>query len=194
MSIERIAWGEALRIPGAQAVIVTAIDTRRPLRLDTVESFPSGESVAEVAAALAETAAELVRLTDAGAAMDDLLVTAPTWFHVLRIFDGEEAGECVAHLVLDRRVANLAMARRDLRGLLGRPRARSVPGRDRPATDLPQRMPGANLPRAEQHRDEPSAWFATVADTPFQADVRTIRRVRDGLRRLPDEPAAGATA
>lgn len=186
MSIESIAWGEALRIPGAQAVIVTAIETRRLLRSEAAESFAGGESVAEVAAALAETAVELVRRTGAGAAMDDLLVTAPTCFHVLRVFDGGgAAGDCVAHLVLDRRVANLAMARRDLRGLLS--------GRVR-ATDLPRRTPAANLPRRIGRQGEPSAWFATVAETPFQADVRTLRRVRDGLRRLPDGPAAGATA
>jgi len=118
MSIENVAWGDALGITGARAVIVTAIDTRKPLRLAAVDALPDGESVAEMAAAMAETAVELVRLTDPDTAMDDLLVSSRGWFHVLRVVEDAGATGYVAHLLLDRREANLAMARREFRDLL----------------------------------------------------------------------------
>jgi len=118
MSIDDIVWGDALRITGARAVIVTAIETRKPLRSATLESLPDRDSIAAMAAAIAETAAELVRLTDAGTTMDDLLVTSPGWFHVLQVVESEGSAGYVAHLLLQRREANLAMARREFRDLV----------------------------------------------------------------------------
>ncbi|GAA4688330.1 hypothetical protein [Phytohabitans rumicis] len=175
MSIENVAWGDALDIVGARAVTLIALDSRKPLRSHAVDPLPDGENVAEVAAALAETAAELVRLTD-GAGMDDLLVTGPAWFHLLRVVDGG----WVAHLMLDRRVANLALARREFRALVN---SATVQERSR-SPALPRRTPAANLPRPASGPVEPSNWFATVAGEPYRTDARTLRRVRDGLRQL----------
>ncbi|MDQ7903334.1 hypothetical protein RB614_02220 [Phytohabitans sp. ZYX-F-186] len=192
MSIEDVIWGDALRITGARAVIVTAIDTRKPLRTATIEAFPDGESIAEMAAAMAETAVELVRLTDADTAMDDLLVTSHRWFHVLRIVDGEGPGGCVAHLLLDRRQANLAMARREFRELtVGvEPAGGPVPQAAAPAVELagalPRRTPSATGPwdRGTSGEDPAAAWFGGFDGHPFAADGRTVERVRDGLHRL----------
>jgi hypothetical protein len=62
--------------------------------------------------------------------MDDLLVTSPANFHVLRVVDGQ-----VAHLVLDRGSANLAMARREFRQMV----------RDRPRSNGADPVAGAGL-------------------------------------------------
>jgi hypothetical protein len=81
-----------------------------------------GADVAALGAAITEAAAEMVRLTSGSVGdgeMDDLLVTSPVNFHVLRVVDGQ-----VAHLVLDRGSANLAMARREFREMVA---ARSAP-------------------------------------------------------------------
>lgn len=170
MSIENVAWEDALDILGARAVTVTAIDTRTLLRSHTVDGDPDGGSVAEIAAALAETAAELVRRTDPGTAMDDLLITGPTWFHLLRVVD--EA--CVVHLMLDRRVANLALARREFRSLA---ESATVEERSR-SPALPRRTPAAHMPPVAFSEKQ---WFAGVQ---YRADVQTLHRVRDGLRQL----------
>ncbi|GAA4437031.1 hypothetical protein GCM10023170_005850 [Phytohabitans houttuyneae] len=195
MSIEEVNWGDALRITGARAVIVTAIDTRKPLRSATIEALPDAESVAEMAAAMAETAVELVRLTGADTAMDDLLVTSRGWFHVLRVVEGDDDGGCVAHLLLDRREANLAMARRDFRELVGgavRVPPEPVPEPAAPeaveltlAGGLPRRTPSTTGPwdRGAQPEGTPS-WFAKFAGHPFDSGGRTVERVRDGLHRL----------
>ncbi|MFC0526426.1 hypothetical protein [Phytohabitans kaempferiae] len=202
MSIDDVVWGDALRITGARAVTVTAIDTRKPVRSETLQPFPERESVAEMAAAMVETAAELVRLTDADMAMDDLLVTSHSWFHVLRVVAGGYAGGYVAHLLLDRRVANLAMARREFRDLLGGAPApggpeptgipeflEEAPETPAPREDgvLPRRTPSTTGPwdrhEPQDGGDTPS-WFARFAGQPFESDGRTVERVRDGLHRL----------
>lgn len=189
MSIENVAWGDALAITGARAVIVTAIDTRKPLRLAAVDALPDGESIAEMAAAMAETAAELVRLTDPDTAMDDLLVTSRGWFHVLRVVEEEGGGGHVAHLLLERREANLAMARREFRDLIdgaavAQPEP-EVPPAPVPPGALPRRTPSTTGPwdRGTPHGDAPS-WFARFAGQPFESDGRTVERVRDGLYEL----------
>ncbi|GAA4691853.1 hypothetical protein [Phytohabitans rumicis] len=189
MWIDDVVWKDALRITGARAVIVTAIETRTRLQMATVRDLPDGDSVTALAAGLAETAAELVRLTDSGSTMDDLVVTGPTWFHVLRTVRSQDAGGCVAHLMLDRRTANLAMARREFRHLLD-PAARG-PARERasatakPAAGaLPRRTPAAPGPAAVAAPHASPMWFTSLVGEPFEADRRTLRRVRDGLHRL----------
>jgi hypothetical protein len=171
-----------------------------------------GADVAALGAAITEAAAEMVRLTSAGVEMDDLLVTSPANFHVLRVVDGQ-----VAHLVLDRGSANLAMARREFRqmvetrspapgpapapapteaGALGT----ALEGEVLPASknDLVQADP--ELPRLPQRRadaawaDDPTDyqatvpalpdWLRTAAEGPFTDDSQTLDRVVGGLRRL----------
>ncbi|WP_173158489.1 hypothetical protein [Phytohabitans suffuscus] len=192
---------------------MTAIDTRKPLRSATMEALPEGESIAQMAAAMAETAVELVRLTDMETAMDDLLVTSQRWFHVLRVIEGEGTGGCVAHLLLDRREANLAMARRDFRELIdGAVPAPTepVPVASTPAAEapraatpappaaipdavelelagtLPRRKPSTTGPwdRGTVEEDPAPSWFAKFAGHLFETDGRTVERVRDGLHRL----------
>lgn len=191
MSIDNVAWGDALAITGARAVIVTAIDTRKPLRLAAVDALPDGESVAEMAAAMAETAVELVRLTDPDTAMDDLLVTSAGWFHVLRVVEDADGGAHVAHLLLDRREANLAMARREFRDLVGgavpappepEPEPEIPAAAPAPPGALPRRTPSTTGPweRGTPEGDAPS-WFARFSGQPFESDGRTVERVRDGL-------------
>lgn len=110
---------QALRISGASLIMLTSIESRT-----TVWSAGRGRVGAEVSAlgaAITEAAAEMVRLTSAGVELDDLLVTSPANFHVLRVVGGQ-----VAHLVLDRGTANLAMARREFR-LLAESRVPTLP-------------------------------------------------------------------
>src|SRR5690348_9564001 len=102
---------QALRISGASQVMLTAIESRTPVW--SAGRAREGAEVAALGAMVAEAAAEMVRLSTAGVEMDDLLVTSPTSFHVLRVIDGQ-----VAHLVLDRSAANLAMARREFRQIV----------------------------------------------------------------------------
>jgi hypothetical protein len=106
---------QALRISGASLIMLTSIETRTVVW--SAGRARVGADVAALGAAITEAAAEMVRLSSAApiddGTMDDLLVTGPAHFHVLRVADGQ-----VAHLVLDRGVANLAMARREFRQIL----------------------------------------------------------------------------
>ncbi|BCB81422.1 hypothetical protein ACFQ1L_00315 [Phytohabitans flavus] len=182
-------------------MIVTAIDTRKPLWSGTIDALPDRESIAEMAAAMAETAVELIRLTDPDTAMDDLLVTSRGWFHVLRVVEDTGAGGYVAHLLLDRREANLAMARREFRELIGRVipvPSEPIPEATEPETvgpetvelqlagALPRRKPSTTGPwdRGTPQEDPAPSWFAKYAGHPFESDGRTVERVRDGLHRL----------
>ena len=170
-----------------------------------------GADVAALGAAITEAAAEMVRLTAAGSIgsgeMDDLLVTSPANFHVLRVVDGQ-----VAHLVLDRGSANLAMARREFRQMVERRSAGPAPaeagalgtvaleGEVLPASNIDLVPTDAELPRLPQRRadaawaDDPTDYKATVptlpdwlraaAEGPFTDDSQTLDRVVGGLRRL----------
>lgn len=167
-----------------------------------------GADVAALGAAITEAAAEMVRLTSAGSIgsgeMDDLLVTSPANFHVLRVVDGQ-----VAHLVLDRGSANLAMARREFRQMVETrsatapapaPERVALEGEVLPASNIDLVPMDAELPRLPQRRadaawaDDPTDYKATVptlpdwlraaAQGPFTDDSQTLDRVVGGLRRL----------
>lgn len=118
---------QALRISGASLIMLTSIESRTTVW--SAGRARVGADVAALGAAITEAAAEMVRLSAVGSLgdgeMDDLLVTSPANFHVLRVVDGQ-----VAHLVLDRGAANLAMARREFRQLV----------EDRPALPRPVEM------------------------------------------------------
>jgi hypothetical protein len=123
---------QALRISGASLVMLTSIEDRTPVW--SAGRVRSDSDVAALGAVIAEAAAALVRLTTAGVDLDDLLVTSAANFHVLRVVDGT-----VAHLVLDREVANLAMARREFRDVVVGKAA--TPERALPAPVAPEPIP-----------------------------------------------------
>jgi hypothetical protein len=102
---------QALRISGASLIMLTSLESRTTVW--SAGRARVGADVAALGAAITEAAAEMVRLTADGIDMDDLLVTSPANFHLLRVVDGQ-----VAHLVLDRGTANLAMARREFRQMV----------------------------------------------------------------------------
>jgi hypothetical protein len=193
---ECAAWETALRIPGARAVTVTAIDSRTPVWSSaTDDQAPDDDGdLAAMAAAMAETAAELVRRTDPSTMMDDLLVTSAAWFHVLRVVGAPAGGTRVAHLVLDRRVANLAMARRDFRKLL-EPNGPAV-GSTHVLTAEPEVEPELiELPRRRQLPEKPQP-----LPQPGALPQRKLNRTRpdDGqssyLRSQPEPPPAWFTS
>jgi hypothetical protein len=147
------ALAQALRISGALAVMLTSVESRTTLWSTSAGNGRDDTGVAVLGAAMAEAAAEMLRLGSGGGAsdLDDLLVTGPTSFHVLRLVDGQ-----VAHLVLDRRAANLAMARREFRHLVaatavaagpppgGTEVTRVEPAAGDPATDKPRAKGGGH--------------------------------------------------
>jgi hypothetical protein len=198
---------QALRISGASLIMLTSIESRTTVWSAGLARV--GAEVAALGAAITEAAAEMVRLTAAGsiggAEMDDLLVTGPAHFHVLRVVDGQ-----VAHLVLDRGSANLAMARREFRQLV---EERSAPapvpaqrvevalvGEVLPASSIDLVTAEPELPRLPQRRaeagwaDDPAEyratmpalpdWLRAAAEGPFTDDSQTLDRVVGGLRRL----------
>ncbi|GAA0913247.1 hypothetical protein [Virgisporangium aurantiacum] len=197
---------QALRISGASMIMLTSIDTRTTVWSAGLARV--GADVAALGAAITEAAAEMVRLTAGGSIgsgeMDDLLVTSPANFHVLRVVDGQ-----VAHLVLDRGAANLAMARREFRqmvetrsapGPAPAPEQVALEGEVLPASPIDLVPADAELPRLPQRRadaawaDDPTDYQATVptlpdwlraaAEGPFTDDSQTLDRVVGGLRRL----------
>jgi hypothetical protein len=102
----------AVRIPGATAVALIAADG--PALTWWAGGRTPTEEESASAAGVAESAAALVRLSEGGK-LDDVLVTSATAFHVLRLVPGEDGSELVAHLMLRRAGANLAMARHEFR-------------------------------------------------------------------------------
>lgn len=195
---------QALRISGASLIMLTSIESRTTVW--SAGRVRVGAEVAALGAAITEAAAEMVRLTAVGSAgdaeMDDLLVTSPANFHVLRVVDGQ-----VAHLVLDRGVANLAMARREFRDMVTARAAVgpavgavALEGEVLPASPVDLVPTDSDLPRLPQRRadtaweDDPTAyqatgpalpdWLRAAAEGPFTDDVHTLDRVVSGLRRL----------
>lgn len=107
---------DALRIPGAYAVALIAADGPA---LTWWGRSPTDEQ-ARAAAGIGRSAADLVRLGSADTrpdTLDDVLVTSANAFHVLRLLPGADGAGRVAHLMLRRAGANLAMARHDFRRL-----------------------------------------------------------------------------
>jgi len=109
-----VALENAVRIPGATAVALIAADG--PALTWWAGGRTPTEEESAAAAGVAGSAAALVRLSEGGT-LDDVLVTSATAFHVLRLVPGEDGSEQVAHLMLRRAGANLAMARHEFRTL-----------------------------------------------------------------------------
>ncbi|WP_305782352.1 hypothetical protein [Symbioplanes lichenis] len=118
---------DALRIPGAYAVALIAADGPA---LTWWGRTPTDDQ-ARAAAGVGRSAADLVRLGAADQSvddtLDDVLITSASAFHVLRLLPGEGEAGRVAHLMLRRAGANLAMARHDFRRLTAAYVASSAP-------------------------------------------------------------------
>jgi hypothetical protein len=195
VTLERSPLDDALEIPGARVVaLLDAVDGGTVLWWAGASSL--GEQEAAAAIALAVAAAGLVRLTDPDDDLGDVLVTSAAAFHVLRLLDD---GTRVAHLMLRRAGANLAMARHDFKLLIdahtGRARHTAGPApmpapAPVPAAALPRRWPGqpgtagqAPPDDDDDGRAEPPGWF-TLMGQPYQNDERVLDRILVSLRHL----------
>jgi hypothetical protein len=116
----------AVRIPGAYGVALIAAGT--PALTWWTGGNPPAPAEVKAAAGVALSALALVRL-NATDTLDDILITSTTAFHVLRLVRGEDGSDQVAHLMLRRAGANLAMARREFRTLTEGPLPANRPGR-----------------------------------------------------------------
>ncbi|AGZ44751.1 hypothetical protein [Actinoplanes friuliensis] len=116
----------AVRIPGAYGVALIAAGT--PALTWWTGGNPPAPAEVKAAAGVALSALALVRL-NATDTLDDILITSTTAFHVLRLVRGEDGSDQVAHLMLRRAGANLAMARREFRALTEGPLPANRPGR-----------------------------------------------------------------
>ncbi|HKT05000.1 MAG TPA: hypothetical protein VJT31_36255 [Rugosimonospora sp.] len=176
----------ATRIPGARALSVVSLATGtvvwswaggEPAGTDGPGDGGGGDALGGVLTDIALAAAHLVRVTDAGQPVDDLVLTSMSWFHVLRPVLAGEA-QHVVHLLLDRSVANLALARWELKALL---HAQAVP-----ALVLPRRAGAVAVapPRAAEPDGGVPTWYAMFAGELFEDDTHTLNRVLAGLREL----------
>jgi hypothetical protein len=122
---ERSPLDTALEIDGAYAVALIAAGDR------TLTWWAGGRMPgdADVAAALglARAATAMVQLADPEDEVGDVLVTTAAAFHVLRLVRPADQGDLVAHLMLRRGAANLAMARHEFKVLIERYAKGSTP-------------------------------------------------------------------
>jgi hypothetical protein len=116
----------------------------------------------------------------------------------MRIGVAPRQGPCVAHLILDRRVANLSLARRELKALVDatfqQPQLQSAPAPAAPVELLPidLLLPHRTSTKTEATIEEPRergapglpTWLEQFAGQPFETDTHTIERVLAGLRGL----------
>jgi hypothetical protein len=209
MSEQQRPLREAMRIPGADSVTVISVTTRNQVWSRSVHRSNRDDTTVVAAVAIAAHAADLACLHDPDSQLDDLLVTTPRWFHLLRFTVGRDWDPQVVHLVLDRRVANLAMARIELKRLVVADRvvAGAVPPATEPAAkmkhpgqagELPRREPGERAQRGSAVAAAPGAvdvadenvdhrlpgWFGLLAGEPFVTDTPTLDRLIEGLREL----------
>nr|MDT0660779.1 hypothetical protein [Micromonospora sp. DSM 115978] len=172
---ETNSWEQTLGIPGARALTVTAIENRTVVWSAQVTGNPVDDRAAPVAAAMIEAASELIRLTETDPALDDLLVVGPTTFHVLRV-GGPPADGWVAHLMLDRDRANLAMARREFRDL-----SRTVGTLSLPENGAESPPPAVPAPPEQPPTEPAPAWDDAKLHDELPDDVERL----DGM--VPDD-------
>jgi len=196
VTLERSPLHDALGIPGARAVaLLDAAGGASVLWCAGVSSLDEREAAAAVALAVA--AAGLVVLTDPADEFGDVLVTSAAAFHVLRLVgDGAQ----VAHLMLRRAGANLAMARQEFKLLTeahGRqPRhaaaASAAPASQPPTAALPRRRPngqpaaasGPPPPTTDVDTDEPAPGWLNMLGQPYLNDESVLDRILVTLRHL----------
>lgn len=200
---------DALSIPGARSVAVFAAPARTRLWSVTASGSEIDDAVVTTAMDMASAAQQLVERFDPGSQVEEILALDDTWIHVLYPLTDVQSGLLVAHVLLDRKQANLGPARREFRelveGELAAHRDRPPPPAARTGPLADQRDLGA-LPRRATvtlHGSRPAP-AAPAADTegavrppdnsgrswledlmgPFSDDMSTLRRVLAGLRRL----------
>ena len=181
-----MALENAVRIPGATAVALIAADG--PALTWWAGGRTPTEEESASAAGVAGSAAALVRLSEGGT-LDDVLVTSATAFHVLRLVPGEDGSEQVAHLMLRRAGANLAMARHEFRTLAEAHarEASTATGRHTADPEPPPQLPAVLTssvltpppltPPPLTPQPEPE-----VEDEPDPADLPRLPRRRPGNR------------
>ncbi|GAA3013729.1 hypothetical protein K388_04710 [Streptomyces sp. KhCrAH-43] len=112
---------DVMRLPGARGAAV--VDWTSGLALGTIGESPNGDheataaETAEVARMAAEQPAFAAGLPDtaggAGSAppVEDVIVTTPAGYHILRFVETDFDSSVFLHLWLDRAEGNLALAR-----------------------------------------------------------------------------------
>lgn len=196
---------KAMQILGARSVAVFSIATGSRIWSVAESQPPIDEDVVAAAIDLVAAAQRLVDVADRGSPLNEILAVDPAWFHVLYLLTGQDTGPQVAHMLLDRGVANLAHARREFCVLVEAERAvRREPeppagdvrvgtvdaGTAPPTTNqtgLPRRTATAparpEVPTGDGASDSKPSWMDHFAG-PFVTDVPTLRRVLERLRRL----------
>jgi hypothetical protein len=202
-TLDRPSLPEALGIPGARSVSLLDPDGPSVLWWAGVDE-PDEPRVAAVVT-LASAATVLAGPVDE---FGDAILTSADMFHVIRLVgDGTDH---VAHLILSRAGANLAMARREFRmlvsGYAGRPRHAAEPPpalSPRPPAPAPpdhstpddlstpalprrDREPERNEPTdsAAEFPDVPPDWFSSLIQAPFANDETVLDRILVTLRNL----------
>lgn len=111
---------EVMRLPGARGAAV--VDWTSGLALGTIGDSPGGdhEATAAETAEVARMAAEQPVFaqprpqdlsTPPGPAVEDVIVTTPPGYHILRFVETDFDSSVFLHLWLDRAEGNLALAR-----------------------------------------------------------------------------------
>lgn len=111
---------EVMRLPGARGAAV--VDWTSGLALGTIGDSPGGdhEATAAETAEVARMAAEQPVFAQSrphdlsaqpGAAVEDVIVTTPPGYHILRFVETDFDSSVFLHLWLDRAEGNLALAR-----------------------------------------------------------------------------------
>jgi len=197
VTLDRSPLDDALGIPGARAVALLAAAGGGSTVLWWAGVSSLDEQEAGAAVALAVAAAGLVVLTDPDDELGDVLVTSAAAFHVLRLVgDGAQ----VAHLMLRRAGANLAMARQEFKLLTeahGRqPRhaaaAASAPVPQPATAALPRRRPNGQPAAAggppplttDVDTGEPAPGWLNMLGQPYLNDESVLDRILLTLRHL----------
>ncbi len=107
----------AMVLPGARGA--SLVDWTSGLALGTVGDSPNGdhEATAAETAELARMAAEQRAFSPDGLPVEDVIITAPSGYHLLRYVETAFDSSVFLHLWLDREDGNLALARLRLRSL-----------------------------------------------------------------------------
>lgn len=196
---------KAMQILGARSVAVFSIATGSKIWSVTEKQQPIDDDVVAAVVDAAAAAQRLVAMVDPGSPLDEILAVDGAWFHLLHLLAGRDTEPRVAHLVLDRGVANLAQSRREFRDLVEAERAmrrtlesptvdarvalvdaEPVPSAASQA-DLPQRNTpppvSPKTPTGDSAGNSEPSWREHFAG-PFMTDVPTLQRILDALRRL----------
>lgn len=196
---------DAMQILGARSIAVFSTATGSRIWSVTEGQPPIDEDVVTAAIDVVAAAQRLVDVADPGSPLDEILAVDTAWFHVLYLFTGQDTGPQVAHLLLDRGVANLAHARREFWTLVEAERAvhcepkpsagdvRGAPADTGTAphstnhTGLPRRPATAparpEVPTGDEGSGNKTSWTDHFTG-PFVTDVSTLERVLERLRRL----------